>query len=618
MVETLITVLLYFSSIAVLVFLLRIINKLANRKLLHNICSINVLLVLLWTVARLVNNTLYELFGSTNVVVFFFASMVIFFLPSTLVLFSILLIKNRIESIRTYVIVLVPPVVSTVLLATTGLHKMFLKQYLPAQNSMVFGPFYYIHCTWMLVFSFFSIGYIIYCSLKYTNGLSKQILIVIIGMSTPIVVDLLIYLNYFSALPRTINKNLNLFSYCISAVCLTYAISKYRFLDVVPIAIRNVIDNISDSFILVDFKYNILEVNNVLKNEFGDCINEDGNNLFELLDNAVFEKLIEQTVEQINRTWTTALAGKFEYKFDMCGTSKFYNVEITPIFIHNHFMATLILFRNITEHKHVLELIEENTNQLIEKARLLSLNQLIGGIAHNIKSPLMSSSGGILTLEKNTKKIYELFNTLKLLENHPEYDTILKDMQKWEGMIKQYLIYISDVISAVKEQAVSLNSREDSTFKLKEVLDSVSLLLEFELKKSRCKLNKTINIDIDTKIEGDRVVLTQILNIIIMNAIQAYTDGGIIDLTIDEIPESIMFIVKDYGKGIDKEVKDKLFNEMITTKGKDGTGLGLYIANIALKGQFRGAINVESEIGAGTSVFVILPKEKNQKHNMSK
>lgn len=616
--ETLITVLLYFFSIAVLAFLLRNINKLSNKKLLHNICSINVLLVLLWTVARLVNNSLFELFGSTNVFVFFFASMAIFFLPSTLVLFSILLIKNRIESILTYVIVLIPPVISTILLATNRFHGMFLKQYLPAQNSMVFGPFYYIHCTWMMFFSFFSIGYMIHYSLKYTNGLSKQILVVILGMSTPIIVDLLIYLNYFSALPRTINKNSNLLSYCISAICLTYAISKYRFLDVVPIAIRTVIDNISDSFILVDFKYNILEVNNVLKNEFGDCINENGNNIFELLNNEVFDKLIEQTVEQVNRTWTTALGGKFEYKFDMDGTNKFFNVEITPIFIHNHFMATLILFRNITEHKHVMELIEENTNQLIEKARLISLNQLIGGIAHNIKSPLMSSSGGILTLEKNTKKMYELFNSLSLFEEHPEYAAILKDMQKWEGMIKQYLIYISDVISAVKEQAVSLNSKEDSTFKLKEVLENVSLLLEFELKKSRCKLNKTINIDTDVKIEGDRVVLTQIINIIIMNAIQAYSDGGIIELTVDEIPESIMFIIKDYGKGIDNEVKDKLFNEMITTKGKDGTGLGLYIANIALKGQFRGAINIESEIGAGTSVYVILPKEKNQKQNKSK
>jgi signal transduction histidine kinase len=618
MLDTLMTVLLYFFSIAVLVFLLRKINRLANKKLLHNICSVNVLLVLIWTVARFANNMLYEFLGASNVVIFFFGSLAIFFLPSTLVLFSILLIKNRIESIRTYVIVLIPPALSTVLLATTGIHKMFLKQYLPAQNSMIFGPLYYIHCTWMMIFSFFTLAYITYYSLKYTNGFSKQILVVLIGISTPILADLMIYLNYFSALPRTINMNVNVISYCVSAICLTYAIAKYRFLDVVPIAIRSVVDNISDSFILVDFKYNILEVNSVLKNEFGDCINEDANNLFDLLDKKVFEKLTEQIVEQVNRTWTTALAGKFEYKFDRSDTSKFYNVEITPIFIHNNFMATLILFKNVTEHKQVLELIEENTNQLIEKARLLSLNQLIGGIAHNIKSPLMSSSGGMLSLERNTKKIYDFFLGMQLLEQYPEYEDVLRDMQKWEGMIKQYLIYISDVISAVKEQAVSLNSRDDSAFKLREVLDNVSLLLEFELKKSRCKLKKIINIDPETKIEGDRVVLTQIINIIIMNAIQAYSDGGIIELTINEIAETIMFVIKDYGKGIEKEVRDKLFNEMVTTKGKDGTGLGLYIANIALKGQFRGAINVESEIGVGTSVFLMLPKTKNQKNSIGK
>ncbi len=52
---------------------------------------------------------------------------------------------------------------------------------------------------------------------------------------------------------------------------------------------------------------------------------------------------------------------------------------------------------------------------------------------------------------------------------------------------------------------------------------------------------------------------------------------------------SDLFItMKDYGKGIPTSVKGKLFKEMITTKGKDGTGLGLYMSYATIKARFNG------------------------------
>ena len=53
-------------------------------------------------------------------------------------------------------------------------------------------------------------------------------------------------------------------------------------------------------------------------------------------------------------------------------------------------MGLLIFFKDVSVYKQLLKLKEENTLQLIEKGRLISLNQLIGGIAHNIKTPIMA------------------------------------------------------------------------------------------------------------------------------------------------------------------------------------------------------------------------------------
>ena len=67
------------------------------------------------------------------------------------------------------------------------------------------------------------------------------------------------------------------------------------------------------------------------------------------------------------------------------------------------------------------------------------------------------------------------------------------------------------------------------------------------------------------------------------------------------------FIIKDYGSGIPDNVKDKLFKEMITTKGKNGTGLGLYMSYSTIRAHFNGNITVESELGKGTTIKIILP-----------
>ena len=56
-----------------------------------------------------------------------------------------------------------------------------------------------------------------------------------------------------------------------------------------------------------------------------------------------------------------------------------------------------------------------------------------------------------------------------------------------------------------------------------------------------------------------------------------------------------------------KEVQEKLFKEMITTKGKNGTGLGLFMSYSNVKAHFNGSITFKSELNNGTTFSVILP-----------
>ena len=95
----------------------------------------------------------------------------------------------------------------------------------------------------------------------------------------------------------------------------------------------------------------------------------------------------------------------------------------------------------------------------------------------------------------------------------------------------------------------------------------------------------------------------------ISNAIQSYNGkpNQKIDLILNVKDNNIIIQVRDYGPGIPKEVQEKLFKEMITTKGKNGTGLGLFMSYSTIRAHFNGSITFETEQGKGTKFNVILP-----------
>ena len=70
------------------------------------------------------------------------------------------------------------------------------------------------------------------------------------------------------------------------------------------------------------------------------------------------------------------------------------------------------------------------------------------------------------------------------------------------------------------------------------------------------------------------------------------------------------FSITDFAGGLSKEVQDRLFKEMVTTKGKNGTGLGLYMSYSNIKAHFGGDITYKTEEGKGTTFNIVIPIKK--------
>ena len=258
-------------------------------------------------------------------------------------------------------------------------------------------------------------------------------------------------------------------------------------------------------------------------------------------------------------------------------------------------------------NKQQVDEIKENQDKLMEKERLASLGQLIGGIAHNLKTPIMSISGAAEGLNDLIKEYDSSIGDPEV--NAQDHHDIAKDMSIWVEKIKDYTEYMSDVITAVKGQAVVMSEQDSYEFTVDELVKRVDILMKHELKNALITLKTSVNIDGNTQMKGNVNSLVQVINNMISNSIQAYNGktNENIEFTVSKENTNIVIAIKDYAGGLPKEVSDKLFKEMITTKGKNGTGLGLFMSYSNIRAHFNGNITVDSTPGIGTEFKIILP-----------
>ena len=112
-------------------------------------------------------------------------------------------------------------------------------------------------------------------------------------------------------------------------------------------------------------------------------------------------------------------------------------------------------------------------------------------------------------------------------------------------------------------------------------------------------------------IHGDINNLVQVVNNLISNAIDAQKEGGrheiVVGISRDE--KQLMITVKDYGTGIPKEIREKLFKQMITSKGNMGTGLGVFISHTVIRAKFDGDMWMEDNPEGGSIFGISIPLE---------
>lgn len=229
-------------------------------------------------------------------------------------------------------------------------------------------------------------------------------------------------------------------------------------------------------------------------------------------------------------------------------------------------------------------------SQLVMNEKLAAIGQLTAGVAHEINNPVAVIQGNLDVLRDllgpaadpvapEIRLIFEQVYRIRLI--------VTKLLQF--ARPQEYVGYLEPV---APQQLI-----QDSLVLVGHLLKQGNIAIEQQVDSSR---NVTCN----------RNELQQVLINLMVNAIQAMPEGGVMSLTAEDwdeadMPLGLKLVVADSGPGISPEDQARLFKPFFTAKKPNGTGLGLWVSQSLIE-RYGGRISIDSEPGKGTRFVVWL------------
>ncbi|KQC48303.1 Two-component sensor histidine kinase [Geobacillus stearothermophilus] len=242
----------------------------------------------------------------------------------------------------------------------------------------------------------------------------------------------------------------------------------------------------------------------------------------------------------------------------------------------------MMTFRDMTERK-------EMELQLRKSDTLNVVGELAAGIAHEIRNPMTALKGFIQLLQGSIDGDYSMY-----------FNVIMSELKRIESIITEFLVlakpqavqYKQNDICKIMQDTIDLISAQA-------MMNNVQIIADFDrgLPPVYCELNQ----------------LKQVFINILKNAIEVMPKGGDITVRIARMGKNVRISITDQGVGIPKDKIKKLGEPFYTTKER-GTGLGLMVSYKIIE-EHQGKIDVESEVGVGTTFHITLPIERTERED---
>ena len=533
----------------------------------------------------LVSSLLQEiLIGKINPMFFEILTMsCIYLLPPLLLILYLLFIKKNLSSNLSFAFIFLIPSIFIALIITNPytnlMYDKFSLNLVDLNKSNLYKiSFIFTELTFIGAYLVLFIG-------NYKNNYLLS------GKKVPIALNaiitiILLKLTYLGIIKG--NQLTLMFILTLHGVMAYFWLIRYQYVNAVPFGLESSINFLNSSVMVIDVHGEIVYSNELarsfIKNILG--IRLKITNLFELL--SAFDQELTNNIKyglknlykvnglMIQTDTIYGLKGKLYLQLQM------YEVKGTEYY--------LLILRDVNQqHKELLD-IQSKQNVINMQSQLATVGELALGVVHDINTPISALNTAIEILKSTqlTDTEKEILNTIDISAKK-----------------------IAVIASSIKDQFKNADSKEKVEFNLSLFINQTIFNIQRKLDNANCKVE--LDLDDSISILGNQSKLSQIFMNVIFNSIKAYTEkntsGPIFIKTVNKGNE-VCIEIKDNAGGIPENLRPHIFNNILTTKGTKGFGLGLYISNSIVQGEFNGRMDFECE-GDSTIIHICIPCNTN-------
>ena len=298
--------------------------------------------------------------------------------------------------------------------------------------------------------------------------------------------------------------------------------------------------------------------------------------------------------------YITLIAFFLEFFFDLLNVSSNNNISILLKFLYFFLLFIVVRFTLDIYIRLYIKNEEQSRSEInILKDQENYRREFLGNISHELKTPLFTIQGYILTLldgAMKDKKVRQKY-IIRAAKGVDRLISIVKDLD----LITQFESGIKTV--------------DKSKFNIYELVDNVFELMEFEAEKNNISLQTEKDENNPNYVYADKERIIQVLTNLVVNSIKYGTENGFTKVVVENSDnENLLIKVIDNGEGIEEEHLPRLFERFYRidknrSRKKGGSGLGLSIVKHIIEAHNQ-QIFVKSEVGVGTEFSFTLSKPR--------
>jgi diguanylate cyclase (GGDEF)-like protein len=345
-----------FFSILMLYIMIKI-WFIKNKRIVHHMFFLTVLSIEIWDISNLITYLFFADAMNQNLFLTYLG--ITLLAPFLLLTVNFFIHPDQgLEPKQAWLFLI--PAITLAVACTNGYHTLFIIQ----QNFIIkanqYGPYFSIHSFYSYACMTLAVIYLIGFAIKHSGLFSRQTILILLGTAFPVVVNVFVIFKLFDISMFDLSNSFSatLFLYWL-------AINRFDFLNVVPIAIQQVVNHISDGIMVLNKAHVVIFYNATLTAMLSGATPLNGET--EVIKTG--EKLetyrhllADPVIQAVQASKKTTL----EDTITIDGLSRYFHIEITPMFDKHKPIGTIVLFKDITDHKQYIATLESKNRELDE------------------------------------------------------------------------------------------------------------------------------------------------------------------------------------------------------------------------------------------------------------